>query len=220
MEGYNESLIKEIKNNKEEYFHESGKYDTIQMICVKSGIYLGIRRENMKKIRKIGSVAIVLVMMLTLLCGCESMQKKKAMMNYQQSLLSDSDIWDSINEGSAKLNSASDLLTMKSVIQANYIPNLKTLSANAQTRNDGITDSEIKALDQHYINVLNLMTEGCTLLLDGVNNEDYSKVNLGNLKLQESQNEFKKYFEDIQSYYNKYGINDGGELEEIQKLFQ
>ena len=80
MEGYNESLIKEIKNNKEEYFHESGKYDTIQMICVKSGIYLGIRRENMKKIRKIGSVAIVLVMMLTLLCGCESMQKKKAMM--------------------------------------------------------------------------------------------------------------------------------------------
>ncbi|MBR3040553.1 MAG: hypothetical protein IKI20_07890 [Lachnospiraceae bacterium] len=174
----------------------------------------------MKKIRKIGSVAIVLVMMLTLLCGCESMQKKKAMMNYQQSLLSDSDIWDSINEGSAKLNSASDLLTMKSVIQANYIPNLKTLSANAQTRNDGITDSEIKALDQHYINVLNLMTEGCTLLLDGVNNEDYSKVNLGNLKLQESQNEFKKYFEDIQSYYNKYGINDGGELEEIQKLFQ
>ena len=90
----------------------------------------------MKKARKIIATALVLVMMAALLTGCESLRKKKAMLDYQQSLLTDSDIWDSINEGSAKFNKASDLLTMKSIIQANYIPNLNKLSANAQTRND------------------------------------------------------------------------------------
>ena len=64
------------------------------------------------------------------------------------------------------------------------------------------------------------MAEGCTLILNGIDTQDNSKLNLGSLKLDESQNEFRTYFAELEKFYKNYGINDNGELQKIQGLLK
>ena len=170
--------------------------------------------------RKIG-VGLILVMAAAMLTGCAGFSKRAAFKEYGESLNEDQAAMSDLSEAMQQINkNPNDLTTAKAVIQAKVIPQLDTLSKNAQTRNQGITDTEIAAFDKHYVNAMDKLHEGFVLMLDGINNSDMTKLQAGNNAITLANNEIIEWVNGIDRFMTDNNIKDDGTIAAVKKSLQ
>ena len=174
----------------------------------------------MKNLGKKITVLFAFACVLALLVGCAGFGKKKAFAEYGASLNEDSVYWNELTDASGQVKANTDMNTMKAVIQARIIPSLKVVSQNAKTRNAGITDSEIKALDNHYVACTDKLLEGFTYMLDGLNNSDMDKMNKGNAAVNAANVELIEWVNGVDTFMKNNNIKDDGSIASIKQMIQ
>lgn len=157
---------------------------------------------------------------LLVLTGCAGFGKKKAFIEYGQSLNADSVYWNELTEASKVASSSTNTTTIKASVQARIIPALKVIASNAKQRNDNLTDSEIKALDKHYVASCEKLLEGFTFMLDGLNNNDMSKVNKGNVSVNAANTELIEWVNGIDTFMKNNNIQDDGSIASVKQMIQ
>lgn len=172
----------------------------------------------MKKMGKKLSLALITVCVLVILTGCASMGKRAALGEYGQSLKSDSPYWDELTDASSKVNGSTDINTMRAVVQARIIPSLQVISNNAKTRNSTITDSEIKALDDHYVVCVDKLLEGFNYMLDGINTNDVNKIKAGNLSVTAANAELDAWVSGVDTFMKNNNIKDDGSIAAVKQM--
>ena len=174
---------------------------------------------NQGKMKKVVMSVVILVMLVTVLAGCESVEKKKAFIDYGQSLSSDAELWRSISEASGSINFNRDMTGSKATIKSIIIPGLKKLATTSKARNDSITDAEIKKIDSDYVKSCEKLASGYELILTGIEKNDNSIMQQGVHDVEAAMNNMKNYATGLQSFMNTYGIKDTAGVDEMVKLF-
>ena len=175
----------------------------------------------MKKTLRIMSVTLVLAVLISTLAGCESVEKKKAFMDYASSLQSDADKLNEIQTSMDTVNDAinkRDYTTIKANLQAKINPALVELNKSADARHASITDAELATIDAHYVGYTKHMSDGFALLLDGINTEDQAKLNKAMGEMQVAMTEISTYASGLKGYMDSYGIKDDGTMAEVQAM--
>lgn len=169
----------------------------------------------MKKSLKITSLVLAILVVACALVGCANLDKKKAFIDYQASLGTDSAMLDAMADDMDKVQSAinkNDLTTTKAILQSKINPTLKQLSQNATNRHATITDVELANVDTHYVNYCSHMSDAFTMMLDAINTEDQAKLNKAVSELNVAMSEITTYADGLQKYMDSYGIKDDGSL--------
>ena len=174
----------------------------------------------MKNYGKKIAALLMMVCVVAMLTACAGFGKKAAFAQYGQSLNSDNAYWNELTDASSRVSSSSDATTVKAVVQARIIPALTTIQANAKSRNAGITDSEIKALDDHYVACVDRLLEGFTYMLDGLNTNDMSKLNKGNAAITQANTELGDWVDGIDKFMKNNNIKDDGSIASVKQMIQ
>lgn len=175
----------------------------------------------MKKSLKVMSLVLAILLVASALVGCANFEKKKAFMDYQASLGTDSAMMNSMSEDMDKVQSAinkNDLTTTKAILQSKINPTLKQLSQNATNRHSTITDVELANVDTHYMNYCSHMSDAFTMMLDAINTEDQAKLNKAMSELNVAMTEISSYADGLQKYMDTYGIKDDGSIAAFKSM--
>ena len=178
-----------------------------------------MKMMNQGKMKKIAASVVVLLMLVTVLAGCESSEKKKAFIDYGQSLSSDAEIWKSISEASGTIDFNRDMTGSKATIKSVIIPGLKKLQTSSKARNDSITDPELKKIDADYMKSCENLASGYEKILAGIDKKDNAVITQGVNNVEAAMNNLKNYATGLQSYMNTYGIKDTVGVGDMVKMF-
>ena len=161
------------------------------------------------------SMALSAVLILVSLVGCTtSFGKRQAFREYVSSFKSDEITMESFTITAKEFDRVKDYKTLLSLIDTE-IGYIDELVASAEKRNSSITDSEIKDMDDNYLQSLKDIRSAYKLLYDGINEKDEKKMDLGVKQAESCIENVKEYANKMQKFAEKYNL--GGD-EEFKKL--
>ena len=172
------------------------------------------RDLKMKKtIRTITYVLLSLVAIATL-TGCTGFEKKKALVEYSESLHNDVVYWEAMQLTSEQMLQSSDIRSYVSYL-GTIIGYMDTVVTNAENRNAGIYDYEIKGFDDYYVKALKELRNGYVLMQEGLNEQNESKMNQGEKQLEAAMEDLKIYCECMKDFMQRYNIKSNVDMDEL-----
>ena len=155
--------------------------------------------------------------LLASLVGCASFQKQKAFREYVSNLGKDQMTMKAFTISTNQLSTETDYKKFLSGLNTS-IGYLDTLIASAETRNANISDSEIKDMDDSYVQTLKDMKSSFKMLYEGIDEQDEKKINLGKKQMESAANNVKAFATKMKNYADKYNMGNEKEFEEIEEL--
>ncbi|MCR4650739.1 MAG: hypothetical protein K5662_03180 [Lachnospiraceae bacterium] len=166
-------------------------------------------------IKKLVFILLSLTLVLSL-CGCTNFAKQKALEEYLDVFSEDSAQWDVLGEVADDIRDSSRTAIMVSKIQKNVVPEIATLIEKGEKRNAEITDPEIRAIDDHYLEMTKKMKSGFELLAEGINQNSIAKVNLAKDEINVAADEAKGFIDELDAYTTRYDIRTTDALDELR----
>lgn len=166
------------------------------------------------KLLKITSLIVSMLFVISL-TGCESYQKSVAFAEYTTDLKSDLPYWEAAQAASESMQSArsdSEIVSYAELCHG-Y---LDTIVANANKRNQTISDPEIKDIDDSYVSFVTSMRDGYSDLISGVKTGDADKFNRGILLVQEAENNSVMFTNKVSAFRQKYNFKSSSDLDDLE----
>ena len=166
-----------------------------------------------KTIRAIMYVLLSLAAVATL-TGCASFGKKKALQEYSESLRDDVVYWEAMQLTSEQMFQSTDIRSYVSYI-GTIIGYMDTIVTNAENRNAGLYDYEIKSFDDYYVKALKELRNGYVLMQAGLNEQSESKMAQGEKQLEAAMEDLKIYCECMNDFMQRYNIKSNVDMDEL-----
>ena len=166
-----------------------------------------------KTIIKIMYVLLALAA-ITTLTGCTSFSKKKALVEYSESLRGDVVYWEAMQLTSDQMFQSNDIRSYVSYL-GTIIGYMDTIVTNAENRNAGIYDYEIKSFDDYYVKAIKELRNGYSLMQEGLNEQSESKMNQGEKQLDAALEDLKIYAEGMKDFMQRYNIKSNVDMDEL-----
>ena len=172
---------------------------------------------DFKNVIKRTMAVSMVVLSVCMLTGCASFAKKKALYEYANSLSSDAANWQALQTTMNQMNSTSDpkLMVSYAKVALDYLEKVKD---SAVDRNNGITDPEIKDIDDSYVEAVTKMYNGYKMMIEGVEEYDQKKLDTGSAELENGAQSLKDYITKMQDFCDKYNIPADDKLQEALDL--
>ena len=165
-----------------------------------------------KTIIKIMYVLLALAT-ITTLSGC-AYSKKKALAEYSESLRGDVVYWEAIQLTSKQMLETNDIRSYVSYL-GTIIGYMDTIVTNAENRNAGLYDYEIKGFDDYYVKAIKELRNGYALMQEGLNEQSESKMEQGEKQLQAALEDLTIYAEGMRDFMQRYNIKSNVDMDEL-----
>ena len=165
-----------------------------------------------KTIIKIMYVLLALAT-ITTLSGCAH-SKKKALAEYSESLRGDVVYWEAIQLTSKQMLETNDIRSYVSYL-GTIIGYMDTIVTNAENRNAGLYDYEIKGFDDYYVKAIKELRNGYALMQEGLNEQSESKMEQGEKQLQAALEDLTIYAEGMRDFMQRYNIKSNVDMDEL-----
>lgn len=166
-----------------------------------------------KTIRKIMYVLLALAAVTTL-TGCFNFGKKKALVEYSESLRGDGVYWEAMQLTSDQMFQTNDIRSYVSYL-GTIIGYMDTIVTNAENRNAGIYDYEIKAFDDYYVKAIKELRNGYSLMQEGLNEQSESKMDQGDAQLKAALEDMQIYATGMRDFMQRYNIKSNVDMDEL-----
>jgi len=166
-----------------------------------------------KTIRTFMYVLLSLAAVATL-TGCTSFSKRKALEEYSASLRNDVVYWEAMQLTSEQMLQSNDIRSYVSYL-GTIIGYMDTIVTNAENRNAGLYDYEIKGFDDYYVKALKELRSGYMLTQEGLNEQSESKMDEGNEQLEAAMVDLKTYCECMNDFMQRYHIQSNVDMDEL-----
>ena len=163
-----------------------------------------------KTIIKIMYVLLALATIATL-SGC-AYGKKKALVEYSESLRGDVVYWEAMQL--KQMLETNDIRSYVSYL-GTIIGYMDTIVTNAENRNAGLYDYEIKGFDDYYVKAIKELRNGYALMQEGLNEQSESKMEQGEKQLQAALEDLTIYAEGMRDFMQKYNIKSNVDMDEL-----
>ena len=168
----------------------------------------------MKKITRTVLYVLLSLAAIATLTGCTNFSKQKALAEYSESLHDDVVYWEAIQLTTNQMMQSDDYRTYVSYIGM-IIEYLDIIVTNAENRNVGIYDYEIKSFDDYYVKALKYLRSGYALMREGFNEQDESKMDLGERQMESALENLKIYSTGMKDYMERYNIKSNVDMDEL-----
>ena len=168
----------------------------------------------MKKITRTVLYVLLSLAAIATLTGCTNFSKQKALAEYSESLHDDVVYWEAIQLTTNQMMQSDDYRTYVSYIGM-IIEYLDIIETNAENRNVGIYDYEIKSFDDYYVKALKYLRSGYALMREGFNEQDESKMDLGERQMESALENLKIYSTGMKDYMERYNIKSNVDMDEL-----
>lgn len=168
----------------------------------------------MKKTIRAFMYVILSLAAIATLTGCTSFSKRKALAEYSEGLHDDVVYWEAIQLTTEQMMQSSDYRSYVSYI-GTIIGYMDTIITNAENRNAGIYDYEIKSFDDYYVQALKELRNGYALMQEGINEQSESKMNQGEKQLEAAMEDLKIYCGGMKDYMQRYNIKSNVDMDEL-----
>lgn len=165
-----------------------------------------------KTIIKIMYVLLALAT-ITTLSGC-AYGKKKALVEYSESLRGDVVYWEAMQLTSKQMLETNDIRSYVSYL-GTIIGYMDTIVTNAENRNAGLYDYEIKGFDDYYVKAIKELRNGYALMQEGLNEQSESKMEQGEKQLQAAIEDLTIYAEGMRDFMQRYNIKSNVDMDEL-----
>ena len=92
---------------------------------------------------------------------------------------------------------------------------MDTIVTNAENRNAGLYDYEIKSFDDYYVKALKELRNGYVLMQEGLNEQSESKMAQGEKQLEAAMEDLKIYCECMNDFMQRYNIKSNVDMDEL-----
>ena len=92
---------------------------------------------------------------------------------------------------------------------------MDTIVTNAENRNAGLYDYEIKGFDDYYVKAIKELRNGYALMQEGLNEQSESKMEQGEKQLQAAIEDLTIYAEGMRDFMQKYNIKSNVDMDEL-----
>ena len=165
-----------------------------------------------KTIIKIMYVLLALAT-ITTLSGC-TYGKKKALVEYSESLRGDVVYWEAMQLTSKQMLETNDIRSYVSYL-GTIIGYMDTIVTNAENRNAGLYDYEIKGFDDYYVKAIKELRNGYALMQEGLNEQSESKMEQGEKQMQAAIEDLTIYAEGMRDFMQRYNIKSNVDMDEL-----
>ena len=168
----------------------------------------------MKKITTTVLYVLLSLAAIATLTGCTNISKKKALQEYSESLRNDVVYWEAMQLTSKQMVESDDIRSYVSYI-GTIIGYMDTIVENAENRNAGLYDYEIKNFDDYYIKALKELRNGYGLMQEGLNEQSESKMDEGEQQLDAAVEDLKIYCECMKDFMQRYNIKSNVDMDDL-----
>ena len=92
---------------------------------------------------------------------------------------------------------------------------MDTIVTNAENRNAGLYDYEIKGFDDYYVKAIKELRNGYALMQEGLNEQSESKMEQGEKQLQAAIEDLTIYAEGMRDFMQRYNIKSNVDMDEL-----
>jgi hypothetical protein len=92
---------------------------------------------------------------------------------------------------------------------------MDTIVTNAENRNAGLYDYEIKGFDDYYVKAIKELRNGYALMQEGLNEQSESKMEQGEKQLQAAVEDLTIYAEGMRDFMQRYNIKSNVDMDEL-----
>ena len=168
----------------------------------------------MKKITRTILYVLLSLAAIATLTSCTNFSKKKALQEYSESLRNDVVYWEAMQLTSKQMVESDDIRSYVSYI-GTIIGYMDTIVENAENRNAGLYDYEIKNFDDYYIKALKELRNGYGLMQEGLNEQSESKMDEGEQQLNAAVEDLKIYCECMKDFMQRYNIKSNVDMDDL-----
>ena len=122
--------------------------------------------------------------------------------------------WEAMQLTSKQMLETNDIRSYVSYL-GTIIGYMDTIVTNAENRNAGLYDYEIKGFDDYYVKAIKELRNGYALMQEGLNEQSESKMEQGEKQLQAAIEDLTIYAEGMRDFMQKYNIKSNVDMDEL-----